>query len=312
MAVQSLFHSVRSLALLALLALLAAIPAVTLAGCAQGSSGNVDGSITGLPDADPNAPDADPNAPDANMSLADATVGAPDARPNNAPDASSTCPKTPCHLVDQCGCTPPAVCDLDSTSGTALAAGDTRCRAVLSPGRELASCATNDECAGGYMCIGQPTSQCRKWCDPANDLCGGPGGKCIIQITYNGADIPGAITCSKDCDPTAATPSGCPATFGCHVSLTDPDSSLPTVSGDEVLYTDCAPQATLGGDGASCATNGHADCKAGYDCVNIGTTPVCKQNCIVSGGTGPACAVGTCGGFNPPATVGTITYGICN
>lgn len=286
-------HSLRIIALIV-------FASAGLTACASaGGSDTIDGSITGLPDADPNAPDADPNAPDADPGAPDANVSMPDAMVNNAPDAASTCPKTPCHLVDQCGCASPLVCDLDYTNGTTLAAGDTRCRAVIEPGTEAKECTSADQCAGGYMCIG---SQCRKWCDEANDLCPGAGGKCLVVINYEGTAIPGAVTCTKDCVPTDLAPSGCPTGFGCHISVAPGD----------VIVTDCAKSVGAGGDGASCATNGHTDCQTGYDCVTVGTTPVCKQNCIVSGGSGPACAVGTCSGFSPPATVGGVTYGLCN
>ena len=302
MAMHTRIRSARRIALGAFTALAVtglALTAVGSTGCASAGGGSTVDADPNAVDADPNRPDADPAAPDADPGAPDANVSMPDANVNTAPDANVTCPKSPCHLVDQCGCTAPLVCDLNSSSAATLAAGDTQCRAVNSPGTEAATCAGGPStCAGGFMCIG---GQCRRYCDPANDICPGTGGRCVVNITYEGANIPGAVTCTKDCDPTSTAPAGCPAGYACHVY---------GVTGETFSITDCETETPAGGEGVTCV--GSPDCKAGYDCINIGGNPVCKQNCVLSGGSGPACATGTCTGFTEPAVIGALTYGFCN
>jgi hypothetical protein len=244
--------------------------------------GDGDSSISVQPDADPNAPDADPNAPDAN--------------PAGGIDASTgTCPTSPCDLVEQCGCAAPQVCDL---ANDPIADGNA-CRDVLTPGTEGDLCGGVTDCAGGYVCIG-PVGQrsCRKWCNDSTD-CGQPRGKCLIQITAGGEDIPGAITCSSNCDPTSTAPTECPSTWGCYIYLVDPD---PNVSGDEETIADCEPSgASIAG--GTCADYG--DCEEGHLC--LGTT--CRRMCDRAA---PNCPGGqVCNQFNPPALMGGIEYGFC-
>jgi hypothetical protein len=296
------------------------------AGCATAGSGdgadaaagNADAGIQ-FPDADPNAPDADPNAPDAMSN-------------NNNPDAGGSCPNSPCDLVAQCGCSSPQVCDLN---GSQLPSGGTTCRDVTTPGTSTATCSTVNGCAGGYVCLGSSPGQCREYCDPDNDTCGsnGPGSFCNIYIVYdsgggNYAPVPGAVTCTKSCDPTSTSPTGCPSGFGCHVSLWDPNcdtdmDGVPdggcTYDGDEYAMTDCAAAPASGGtDGATCTYN--SDCAPSFDCINVDSTPQCKQSCVcntsVASGqvcnTGAVCGTGSCRAFSDPRpTVGGTEYGVC-
>ncbi|HUH04729.1 MAG TPA: hypothetical protein VML75_22185 [Kofleriaceae bacterium] len=260
----------------------------------------------GAADADPFAPDADPLAPDADPNAPDADPLAPDANPATNADASS-CPKQPCSLAPQCGCSASQACDL---KGSELSTGGTECRAVNTAGTETSTCSAPESCAAGYVCLGTP-GHCRRWCAGDGD-CTGAGALCLLQVTYSGGDVPGAVTCSKSCDPVGTVnPTGCPPSdattrWGCHIFADDPDGTFG--NGDERFLTDCttAPL-TGGGDGVACTSN--SNCAPGYDCINVGTNQ-CKQTCIYGGGV---CAVGTCVRFaEPRPVIGGVEYGVCN
>lgn len=264
------------------------------AACAEGST-ETDGGSNADATVNPNA-DARVNP------LADASPG-PDAQ-QGTPDAGSNCANSPCDLVQQCGCSSPQVCDLDSS---ALPSGGTECRDVLSPGTEDNNCGSTFDCAAQHVCVG---GTCRKYCNVAAD-CSGEGGICIVQLTFGSppTDIPGAVVCTRSCEPEKSTANGCPpAEAACHVYQYDPDGT--PNSGDEELLTDC-DTAGAGGDGATCASS--TDCQAGFDCVNTGSL-VCKQNCqcptpgLCAGG---ACTTGTCTGYTTPLMVGATEYGVC-
>jgi hypothetical protein len=283
--------------------ILGGLVAILGAACASAggdgdNGGDPDAAIIGGIDADPNAPDADPNAPDANT-----TGGDPDAN-------TGSCPTQPCDLVEQCGCPTGEACDLN---GAELATGGTECRGVNAQGQEASTCSNVEDCASGYVCLGSNPGQCRKYCATDTE-CTGAGSLCLIQITYGtpSMDVPGAKTCTKDCDPVdTLNPTGCPTNMGCHIYVDDPDGSLGSsgASGDERWLTDCT-SAGGGTDGADCSANGSRDCAAGYDCVNLGGNSVCKQNCVYPGGT---CAVGGCTRYSAPRpVVGGIEYGVCN
>lgn len=270
--------------------------ALPLAACA--SAGGGDGATDARIDGD-GAPistpaDADPDAPDANP-----TTGGADAN-------DGTCPTAPCDLVQQCGCQPGWACDLD---GTMVATGGTECRGVNAQGMEASTCSAVEDCAAGYICIGANPAQCRRYCATDADCTGG-GSLCLISITSGGNPVPGAVTCTKDCDAVAtANPTGCPTGMACHLFVDDPDNSLPTASGDERFLTDCLT-AGAGTDNASCAANGMTDCAPGHDCVNLGGNNVCKQTCAYPGG---ACAVGACQRYAAPRPIiNGQEYGVCN
>lgn len=274
--------------------LLALVLATTAVACAKGNT-QTDGGAT---------IDGGQNQADAGQSGADAGNGADAGQ--GTPDAGGTCPKSPCDLVQQCGCSSPQVCDLNSAQ---FPSGGTACRDVLSPGTENNDCGSQFDCAGGNVCIG---TACRKYCNVDAD-CSGEGGLCIVQLTFGSppTDIPGAKVCTRSCEPEKPTANGCPPSENaCHIYQYDPDGT--PNSGDEELLTDCDP-AGGGGNNASCTTNGSRDCQAGYDCVNTGSL-VCKQNCqCPSPGNcaGGVCTTGTCTAYSEPLMIGTTEYGVC-
>ena len=223
--------------------------------------------------------------------------------PDGMADANN-CAKQPCSLTPQCGCAAGMACDLD---GNDLANGATTCR-MSGAGQETTTCTAVEDCDAGYGCIG---GRCRRWCATDTD-CPGAGGQCLVGVVFgaNQTPVPGAITCTTDCDPTSSAPTACPATWGCHIYQ---NSTTMT------YLTDCdAAPATGGGKGALCDTNGNGDCAPGLDCIALTqggtTTNECLQSCVCPGGN---CAAGTCtlggscNGFSPAVVIGGTTYGTC-
>lgn len=218
-----------------------------------------------------------------------------DVDAGNSDGSSEICAKDPCDLYDQCGCDAPQVCDLDFTD---LDNGSTACRDVTSPGTETSACGNFDTeaCAGGYLCLGSGGSQCRKYCQDDAD-CNGLG-SCLIEPSTANGPIPGVKTCTKTCDPVSASPTACPATFGCGVF---------TIGTDAV--TDCRPAVAANTDEVDCT---NAQCAPGFTCVafTIGGVPdrtVCKQTCTYPGG---ACNTGTCDTLGSTPVNG-VEYGAC-
>jgi hypothetical protein len=222
-----------------------------------------------------------------------------------------TCDKDPCDLYDQCGCESGQACDLDNS---ALATGGTVCRDITEAGMSTSSCDADEECAAGYGCFGNP-GQCRKFCEGDGD-CG--LGHCIIPIVYdagggNYEEVPGADVCTKPCKADAGGGSGCPEDRACDFYWHDDGSDA------TYWYTDCRVGGA-GGDAASCAANGNADCQPGFGCYQITYTDdtvkdECRQICIwtVGGAEGDrSCATGTCHELGGDGiVVGDTEYGAC-
>jgi hypothetical protein len=275
------FSVVRTAAALRGLAIL--VLAIAAAGCASArGAGGGDGG---------GGSDAGSNGVDASMA------------PDGAADAN-TCAMQPCSLTPQCGCGSGMACYLDGTSTSTTTV--TVCNAA-GAGTETSTCTGSSGCAPGYDCFG---GRCLRWCATDTD-CPGAGGLCIVHIIDgNQNNIPGAITCTTDCDPTSSAPTACPATWACHIY-----QDTTTMA----LLTDCDPApASGGGKGALCDTNGNRDCAPGLDCIALTqggtTTNECLQSCVCPGGN---CAAGTCtlggscNGFQTPAVIGGTTYGTC-
>lgn len=238
----------------------------------------------------------------------------PDAAPGpDSPlpgDPNDVCANDPCDLLDQCGCPDTQVCDLDLGD---LANGTTACRDVTSPGTETGACDVATDCAEGYICLGNP-GQCRRFCDPDDDMCGS-GAYCRIHVVYDAGggdfqDVPGAVTCTKSCSPELASGNGCPDGFGCDSFIANSGQA------DEFYHTDCrSAPASGGGDGADCSANSSRDCAPGFTCVTFdpggNETHECKQICLVPDG---ACSAGSCTAYSAgtPPVVDGVEYGFCN
>jgi hypothetical protein len=234
----------------------------------------------------------------------DAANGTADAPTNNQPDANS-CGKQPCSLAPQCGCAAGKACDLDPNN---LATGGTVC-ATAGNGGEANTCTTDGDCKPGYTCVGSP-ARCEKWCGGDSDCTSGPGALCIINIVYGNPqmNVPGAMVCTTDCDPSASAPAGCPATWGCHVYQEQ--------TGAKRYLTDCDPS---GGVGAGGTCTGNPSCVPGEDCITVtrGGVPSneCHPSCICpsnncAAGSCPA-GTGSCQAFTPAVMIGTREYGTC-
>lgn len=228
----------------------------------------------------------------------------PTDQPDGATDALA-CAKTPCSLDPQCGCGANMACDLDTSM---FATGATACRSA-GTGTEATTCTSAATCAVGYGCIG---GRCRKWCDDDAACTSGSGAVCVIQVTYGQPpmDVPGAITCSTNCDPTSTAPAGCPANWGCSVYYANPDGVVGNA--DDKNFTDCDTTGSVAIGGA-CTSS--ADCAASSDCVTINGTATCHPTCLCPSGNCAAgsCPAGTgsCYAFTPKAQIGTREYGVC-
>lgn len=240
--------------------------------------------------------DADPGAPDATPTP-DAMPGDIDAMPPDAAIDGSTCPTAPCDLVEQCGCATNQACDIDfvDLEGTA-------CRGIATAGDENDTCAATNQCAAGYVCLGDATNRsCERYCADNSD-CTGPRGQCVIQINDGTDPIPGAVTCSSNCNPATTTNPLCPTGWTC-------DLFTATFGGTDHEIVDCraAGPAT---QGQSCATN---ECAAGLSCVNTGAELLCLKVCTRPAGTECASIPGaSCYGLGADGfVVGGTEYGVC-
>ena len=205
--------------------------------------------------------------------------------------ADPNCPEQPCKLIaPQCGCTPERQCSIGGT-------GEREC--ILKGTAAIGASCGAEECVPGAMCLGPSANalSCLEFCDGDED-CTGPGGICFFTIDDgNGGSVPDAKLCTPNCDPSTNT--GCAAGLGCQAG-----TSMTMVN-----FTLCA-QAGAGGDGASCATNGSADCAPTFGCFTLGTNDICLKWCKNIGGS---CGGGlTCQSLSEPLVIGTTEYGVCN
>jgi len=128
------------------------------------------------------------------------------------PIDAAFCITQPCDLHAQCGCNATQTCDIDFNDLMGNA-----CRGITTPGRETDTCTNVAACDRGYVCVGGASdSSCQRYCQTDTD-CDGPRGQCAIQLVNGMTPIPGAVTCSSNYDPVAATNTACPATWSCDV-----------------------------------------------------------------------------------------------
>lgn len=275
---------------------------VACASSRPGGQGQVDATEDGAGDGDGATDQDGATDVDAPVSTGDGGDGpvvdaAIDARPIDAaidaPIDANTCPTQPCDLHAQCGCTPPLTCDLDFTDLVG-----TSCRAVNVPGTETSTCNSFSECAAGYVCVG---NRCRRYCDMDND-CQQPRGACAIQLTQGTPpmNIPGATTCSSNCEPITNPAGFCPTGMKCGffegTNMRD--------------IVDCTT-AGAGQHGAACTMD--SQCAAGMYCTTYNSLQRCRRICNrTTGGNECAAQAGTsCVGFTMPLTIGATEYGVC-
>jgi hypothetical protein len=277
--------------------------ALVLAACASsrpgggGTDGSTDGTVTDdgstTDDGSPTDDGLTIDGLTIDGTVTDGAIDAPaiDAAVDATVDAN-TCPTLPCDLHVQCGCTPPLTCDIDFTDLMG-----TSCRAVNVPGTETSTCASFSECAAGHVCVG---GRCHRYCSVDGD-CSQPRGLCAIQLTDQMSNpIPGATTCSSNCNPIDSAAGGCPAGQKCGffegIGMRD--------------IVDCTTPGA-GAIGATCTTD--ATCSSNTYCTTYNTQTRCRKVCNrTTGGSECAAVPGTtCVGFTTPLTIGGTEYGIC-
>ncbi|MBL9016370.1 MAG: hypothetical protein JNL83_19430 [Myxococcales bacterium] len=213
---------------------------------------------------------------------------------------AQVCATSPCDIQTQCGCDQTMACDVDFSDlmGTA-------CRPKTDTGVEGTNCGgtfgSPQKCAKGYICIGSGNDRsCNRYC-ATNADCLSPRGQCVIQITANGMAIPGATTCSSNCDPATTTNPLCPTGWSC-------DLFTATFMGTQHKISDCRAAGTAA-QGATCSAT--VPCAAGLTCVTLSTGGTrCAKICKPPSNTG--CPTGTtCGGFSTPFTIAGTEYGAC-
>ncbi len=212
---------------------------------------------------------------------------------------AQVCSTQPCDIQSQCGCDTTMACDVDFSDlmGTA-------CRPKTDTGVEGTSCGgalgSPQKCAKKYICIGNGNDRsCSRYC-ATNADCLAPRGQCVIQVTGNGVAIPGATTCSSNCDPSVATNPLCPANWSC-------DLFSATFMGTMHRIVDCR---LAGAAAQNAACSASVPCAAGLTCVTQGTAMKCAKICKPPSNAG--CPGGTtCQSFGTPFTVAGTEYGAC-
>ena len=269
-------------------------------------SGTIDSPATidspsGTIDSPPGTIDSPPGTIDSPMTI-DSPPGTPDAKPADAAPDANNCSTQPCTLWPQCGCPTGQSCDINPTTQMGNV-----CRAVNAPGRVTNTCGSFSECDVGYVCIGDGTNDnCHQYC-VSNTDCPGPRGQCVIQLTDSSNNpIPGAVTCSSDCDPSTTSASTyCPANWKCGLFSA-------TYMGTAHDITDCEIAGT-GTQGTSCTSGSTGDdtkCAQNYTCATLnGTSFSCGK--VVKYLTGSCPGSTQLYEFNPALTIGGTEYGVC-
>ena len=147
------------------------------------------------------------------------------------------------------------------------------------------------------LCVGFPgANTCKRFCNTDMDCQAGPGSLCLLEILDPNDQPYPEKWCSDNCDPITGT--GCPASAGC-----------------ELLRLETSPWFTVcegtgsGTQGATCTD--FQDCAPGYGCFQDPNTLMefCLRYTNVNA---PNCPAGTTlAELNPPAVIGTVTYGVC-
>lgn len=250
----------RSFGVFAILGAAVVVALGTNHGCAKAGLGSRDGGTVGG--------DVDLSA-EPMVDLAGYDLTGVDLRPDPRDLLGADLKPPVCTVFPQSGCNAGEKCTLVGSGSMCATDGN---KAI---GQQCG--ATTDDCVKGSLCTSESASvgQCRAFCGVDND-CTQSGAKCLL--TLQGAS---QKLCTVPCNPTyvaAASTSGCAAALGCEL--------FGLMSGGQ--GTDCTVRGA-GRDGASCATNGNADCASGFTCVNVtltggGTVKKCRGVCRPSAG----------------------------
>ena len=265
----------------------AGIPLALFALAASCATGTSDSDTGGLDSVDGST-----------LPISDAAIAGADAA-----DASvdSQCPTQPCDLHEQCGCEGLDACDLEFTDfQESEVSGELTCRSVTTAGNELSTCSSPTACAAGFQCV---SGQCRRYCQ-SNEICGGPGGECVLRRSSSDRDDD--RLCSKSCrlehpDVAPEGQEGCPRGFGCFVRDIG--------SGDDVRHvTDCRPENASNGFNAQCENR--SDCRAGFVCIRFTSGDNVDRRCRHQCAEGQTCPNGEpCRAFD--IEIDGTRYGYC-
>jgi hypothetical protein len=154
-----------------------------------------------------------------------------------------------------------------------------------------------DDCSTGNVCTtGEAGRVCRAWCHEDDD-CAGDGAVCAIGFTVGGEPVDDARVCSLSCNPRAR--SGCPEGSACFIGVREDADGY---------FSDCTASVGDGFQGASCDPDAGPYCAAGFACVES----ECRAWCEDPSGRGAGCSnYEACTGFDPPAIVGDVEWGVC-
>ncbi len=225
----------------------------------------------------------------------DGTCDADETTTSCPADCGGGCTDPVCDLYPQCGCTGGQKCSLDSANNNAcISAGSTQ---------NGGSCTADTDCVAGAMCLGRSTTegQCLGYCDPVTQAgCTSGTSYCLELVDSNQITIPGAGVCTVTCQPHNAS-AACPSGMGCEIythNITD------------VTFSDCHGNVGTGTNGDSCDNTNGPYCAVGYGCFNDAGSQVCYQWCTMTS-TCTGATTCTTTAFDPPITLGGLTYGIC-
>jgi hypothetical protein len=194
-------------------------------------------------------------------------------------------------VVPQCGCSSRRKCGLDASDALAcLPDGD---RQVA----ELCLSGDDDDCEAGSTCWSNARDRfCRQFCHSDLD-CDGDGARCAIDLPA-GADVPDTALCSVSCRPMDG--GGCRPDQTCQVFVAE--------AGGSEFLTDCDTRVGDGVQGDPCDLDAGPFCVAGMSCIE----GLCARWCDHPDDFDEACDIGTaCVGFEPPAWIGEVEYGVC-
>lgn len=261
-------------------------------GGSSGEGGSGDG---GSGDGGSSSPSGGPASTSVSSTTGPGTTTSTTTGVSSSASTGTPCDEQPCKLVaPQCGCGADEKCTLVSGNERGCTEDGTR-----APGQ---ACGEGiGECEAGGVCVyvfdAEDTLSCARWCE--SDLqCDGQGGLCAIGL--QGVDD--VKLCSDNCDVVSSS--------GCAISGTK--CSVYYDATDMRNFTACV------GAGAGVAqsecNNETNQCAPGFGCFQTqeeGEVYRCFKWCSSAAAECPddlTCRTD----FDPPITIGAVTYGICS
>lgn len=210
--------------------------------------------------------------------------------------SGTPCAEDPCRLVEpQCGCGADEMCTIvDGQGGRDCAPEGTR-----TPGQQ---CGTGlGDCEAGALCVyvfdAGETLSCARFCE-SDAQCDGQGSVCALGLT----GVDDVSLCSQNCDLVSSS--------GCAIAGTKCGAGYDDAA--QRNFTVCVGAGT--GTAQAICNNETNQCAPGFECLRTNETTEtyrCFKWCSTAA---PGCPDGlTCQtDFDPPLTVGNVTYGVCS